>query len=366
MILAGVILNWALRYWAGRTGLDPEPVSGALVALTLLSAIAGGVLGWRHARTRALRRESRLVRASQANAFEYHRANRLRPAGLAADPRPGHHDLVLPPGAVFRHGGGRDEDEHFVSISGRETRFGNYSYRLGTSGDTQTTISWGYVAVRLDAPLPHLVLDAKRNNGLLATRLPELFARDQVLSLEGDFDHYFTLYAPLRYERDALYIFTPDLMAALIDEGSDYGVEIIDDWVIFATEGPIDFTRPENWNAVFRLVDVAAAKLVRRSERYRDERAGHTPEDPPPAAAPAPGADPAAAAARAKAAGLAARVASLARTDGGPDTSRAALPGERIGSSGRRLRRSRAPWIVGGVIVAGLAVWAAVSDGLGG
>jgi hypothetical protein len=141
---------------------------------------------------------------------------------------------------IFRSGGGGRDDEHFASTSGRETRFGNCSYSVGVSGDTQTSISRGYLAVRLDAPLPHLVLDAKANNGLLATRLPGQFARDQVLQLEGDFDRYFTLYAPRQYERDALYVFTPDLMATLIDHGSDYDVEIVDDWVVFATRGPID------------------------------------------------------------------------------------------------------------------------------
>ena len=43
--------------------------------------------------------------------------------------------------------------------------------------------------------------------------------RTQVLSLEGDFDRYFTLYCPKEYERDALYVFTPDLMALLDRRG---------------------------------------------------------------------------------------------------------------------------------------------------
>lgn len=58
------------------------------------------------------------------------------------------------------------------------------------------------------------------------TGVAGLFARDQVLSLEGDFDRYFTPYCPKQYERDALSVFTPDLMALCIDEAAPFDIEI--------------------------------------------------------------------------------------------------------------------------------------------
>ncbi len=57
-------------------------------------------------------------------------------------------------------------------------------------------------------------------------------------------------------------------------------------------------------------------------------------------------------------------MAALART-GVHDASRAAIPNDRIGSGGQRLRGNRALWIAAAVILAGLALWAFVSDGLG-
>jgi hypothetical protein len=54
--LAGLVLNWVLRGAADLAGLDPEPVTSILLPLTLVAAIAGGVLGWRHARTPAAAR----------------------------------------------------------------------------------------------------------------------------------------------------------------------------------------------------------------------------------------------------------------------------------------------------------------------
>ncbi|MEO7546479.1 MAG: hypothetical protein ABIT21_09370 [Terrimesophilobacter sp.] len=76
--------------------------------------------------------------------------------------------------------------------------------------------------------VPNMILDAKSNN-FLWTNLPQNFSRNQVLSLEGDFDKHFTLYCPKEYEHDALYVFTPDLMTRLIDHAAGYDVELVDD-----------------------------------------------------------------------------------------------------------------------------------------
>ena len=70
-----------------------------------------------------------------------------------------------------------------------------------------------------------MVLDSRDNNGLVGgATLPATFRRDQVLSLEGDFNRYFTLYCPRQYERDALYVFTSDLISLLNDEADPFDV----------------------------------------------------------------------------------------------------------------------------------------------
>src|SRR5690606_7535742 len=110
--------------------------------------------------------------------------------------------------------------------------FGNLRYVTG-SGKSRSVHQWGFLAVGLDRRLPHMVLDSRANNRMLGlSNLPAGFRRDQILSLEGDFDRYFTLYCPKEYERDALYVFTPDLMALLIDEAAPYDVEVVDHWML--------------------------------------------------------------------------------------------------------------------------------------
>src|SRR6185437_14086794 len=96
---------------------------------------------------------------------------------------------------------------------------------------SRIAVRWSYVAIRLDRKLPHMLLIAKENQGIGGSDLPATYGSDQILSLEGDFDRYFTLYCPKKHETDALYVFTPDLMALLIDEARFFDVEIVDDWM---------------------------------------------------------------------------------------------------------------------------------------
>src|SRR5690606_27767455 len=143
------------------------------------------------------------------------------------------------------------------------------------SGKNRTTHRWGFLALELDRRLPHMVLDATANNGLFGgTNLPARFDRSQVLSLEGDFDRYFTLYCPREYERDALYVFTPDLMAILIDEAAPYDVEIVDDWMFVYSRTPFDLAHRPTLERLFRIVETVGAKTLRQTVRYADERIG--------------------------------------------------------------------------------------------
>ncbi len=134
------------------------------------------------------------------------------------------------PGMIFTLGDSRSAFNHLNSTSGRYFDLGDYQYSTG-SGKSRTTHYWGYLALQLDRKLPNMVLDSKENNSLFGSDLPITLRRDQILSLEGDFDKHFTLYCPQEYEQDALYVFTPDLMALLIDDAGSFDVEIVDDWM---------------------------------------------------------------------------------------------------------------------------------------
>ena len=118
-----------------------------------------------------------------------------------------------------------------------------------------------------------MVLDSRANNGLFGTsNLPAAFSKDQVLSLEGDFNNYFTLYCPKQYERDALYVFTPDLMARCVDNAAPFDIEIVDKWMFVYSAIPFDMSNGAIYQRLFGIVDTVGAKTLTQTDRYSDER----------------------------------------------------------------------------------------------
>ncbi|WP_223691965.1 DUF3137 domain-containing protein [Leifsonia poae] len=181
------------------------------------------------------------------------------------------------PGSIFSQGSDRAIRDRITSTTGHTFDLGTLDYVTG-SGKSREEHHWGYLAVRLDRPLPHMVLDAKSNNGFFGTtNLPEGFSRAQRLSLEGDFDRYFTLYCPKEYERDALYVFTPDLMVLLIDEAQNFDVEIVDDWMFVYAATPLRLVEPAVARRMFRILATVGAKATDRATRYSDDHAGALP-----------------------------------------------------------------------------------------
>ena len=185
-------------------------------------------------------------------------------------------------------------------------------------------------------PLPNIVLDARENDSFLGSNLPARYDRHQRLSLEGDFDRAFSLYCPEGYERDALYLFTPDIMARFMDHAATFDAEIIDDWLLLYTRQKVSTLDPSVWAEVFGTVGAVLDKLAQWA-RWRDERltsaaGAGAPGHQEGAAVPAPPA--------AFAVGFSAPTPPAAGQPWSPP------PG--VAAPGRRLRRSF-PWI--GVLV---------------
>lgn len=127
-------------------------------------------------------------------------------------------------GTVFEIGSGRRSYNRLISRRSPRMEIFNYECLVALA-----TRRWGVMSLQLGRELPHIVVQARQNKRIGGRAIPMLFVPSQILSLEGDFDRHFTLYCPREYERDALYLFAPDLMALLIDEASAFDIEIVDD-----------------------------------------------------------------------------------------------------------------------------------------
>lgn len=144
------------------------------------------------------------------------------------------------------------------------------------SGRSERTHRYGYMRLPLERRLPHMLLDGKSNNsrafGIDISNLPMSFNNNQIDALEGDFNKYYTLYAPEGYGSDARYVFTPDLMQLLIEESDNIDIEIIDN-ELFVYFGNYAMDTEAFWQKVSRLQGQLASKLVERAgQRYTDDR----------------------------------------------------------------------------------------------
>lgn len=228
--------------------LGPADIAGLLINLPIVIAAVFAVIAlhrW------AARPPSPRARLQQWRCLLTARAN-----GLASRPSPrATFDAVVTTAAR-----GVREYPRFVAPG---VEFGNLVRRHNR------TAPWHYIAIALPAPLPHLLLDAQdRRSGELSADVD----RGQRLSLEGDFDRWFRAFSPAAYAADALYVLTPELMAALIDHAAGFNVEFVDDRLVFFAAGDADFSQPEAWQTVRGIFDEIAPRVAAKAGRYRDER----------------------------------------------------------------------------------------------
>lgn len=201
-----------------------------------------------------LKRRAKLYKFAMANGLNF----------IYDVPNPGY------AGMIFDEGDSRSIQEALAFEDG--TEIGNYQYSTG-SGKNRQTHNWSYVRVKLTRRLPNMVLDSRKNN-FLGSNLPDSFSRGQTLSLEGDFNKYFTLYAPKEYERDALYVFTPDVMAAVVDAGQTYDMEVIDDNLMLYAPGVMALDSETKLRTLLGIIEKIGSELRDQSNYYADERVG--------------------------------------------------------------------------------------------
>jgi len=175
------------------------------------------------------------------------------------------------PGLLFRTG---EKTEVFDVVDALDspTPFlaGTITGTYGSDTSLPRRIAASFIGLPLPQAVPNIVL---LGSGIgMLTLAGVAMAGRQRLSLEGDFDRSFTLYCPAGYERDALYIFAPDLMQRLIETTAGCDVELVDDWMfVYSSPG-----RYRDEGAIGRIMATTALvqqKTHRQTRSYADDRA---------------------------------------------------------------------------------------------
>ncbi|XBH20501.1 hypothetical protein V5R04_09620 [Jonesiaceae bacterium BS-20] len=144
----------------------------------------------------------------------------------------------------------------------------------------------------------------------------------QLLNLGGEFGSSFSLYCPNDYEPDALFVFTPDVMAKLVDATGVSDLEFVDDRLLIYASVDTFYT-PQRLAQASELVTFLADKIGQQTRFYRDlGSSGETASDP-------------------------FRIEQLTSGNSGNLT---------VGSQGRRIRTRTTGWQKAGITVVSLAV----------
>jgi hypothetical protein len=142
-------------------------------------------------------------------------------------------------GAIFRIGRSR---KVWDVVNGRFQNYPislfTYQYTIGF-GKSERTLYYTIFELQFDITLPDMLLE----NASLIFEQPLSSTISghgkEFVKLEGDFNKYFSLSIPKGYEIEALEIFTPDVMAELIDKAKGFSLEIVNNHMFIYDDGMV-------------------------------------------------------------------------------------------------------------------------------
>lgn len=89
------------------------------------------------------------------------------------------------------------------------------------------------LAITLPQPRPHLVIDSLVDSRNGESSFPVRFSPSQRLTLEGNFNRYFAVYAPVKHKLHAVDVLAPDVMQILMEHAAYCDVELVDNRLYF-------------------------------------------------------------------------------------------------------------------------------------
>lgn len=158
-------------------------------------------------------------------------------------------------GVMFRQGNNR-HISHIIdgNIDGRSFRIFNYDFAVG-SGKSKKTYHYTVFSFKFNGSFPHIYLNNRHNRYSVSV--------GEKIPLPGEFEKSFSLSAPKEYEIEALEIFTPEILARLLDGGFTYDIEFVDKEMLVFTDGLINNSEEliQKFNQALELEDLFDEKL---------------------------------------------------------------------------------------------------------
>jgi hypothetical protein len=156
-------------------------------------------------------------------------------------------------GAIFHMRGAQTPRAGNVFWSARGMGFevvGHYHYTRDKS-----EVHWGYIAIDLGRPLPHLVLRGSRRRRTHRNFLIG-YAKSPVIPLEQDEARNFVLYGRPEEAPNAHGVFTDALLGRLRQLGRGIDAETLESHLFVYSSKPFALTRPKVIQQLFEVIDV--------------------------------------------------------------------------------------------------------------
>lgn len=139
-----------------------------------------------------------------------------------------------------------------LNFDGKPVDIFDYSYQ--EISRTRGSYLYGVAIIQTEKSYPHIYLDGKANGG------NGVYKSWQKLSLEGDFNKYFDLYAEKDMQIETLSFLTPDVMAQFIDNAQNYDIEAYGNTVAIIAKGTL-YNKKE-MDGLLRCLDALMLELT--------------------------------------------------------------------------------------------------------
>lgn len=146
-----------------------------------------------------------------------------------------------------------------------------YQYEIGDDVIDDTPLPGGKfnnyigISIPVDQLLPHIYLDSHHDSKISGPRY--YMPKKNRVSLEGDFDKYFQLYAADGYKQLALTIITPDVMATMIKSAQFYDIEVHGKRVRLISQTKI-YNKPVKETAIIEAAKTVIAEIQHKMKSW--------------------------------------------------------------------------------------------------
>ncbi|OHA09979.1 MAG: hypothetical protein A3A44_01540 [Candidatus Sungbacteria bacterium RIFCSPLOWO2_01_FULL_60_25] len=242
--------RWGLKFYAplfvlAIGGAFEAWANGSGILLTCAAVWSFGVIALANARVR----KEFMRQFAAANQFVYQGSGNV--AELS--------------GALFQRGHSRSVNDMVVGQrDGRPLRFFFYRYKVG-SGRSEQTYSYTVCEIALPGAGPDVVVESRRDFDF------SNYAREggREVPTESPFREHFRLTAPKDFEIEVLEIFTPEVMAWLMDRAEKYNFEFIRGRLYIFQKGHM--SRREQLKELLGIAEYLVTVIAPRILRIQDD-----------------------------------------------------------------------------------------------